>query len=310
MFVTGGNGFIGTHLIARLSQLGARVYALSRQRQPRRQEQPCLSSTVHWLQGDLVDLSTATALLNSIRPDIIFHLASHVVGARTSDAIIPTFQCNLMTTVNLLTAAREVGCARFILSGSQEEPTPGSSEMVPCSPYAASKVASSAYARMFHALYRLPVVILRIFMVYGPAQRDQRKLIPYVIRCLLKAEAPKLASGERLVDWVYVSDVVEGLLASAYAHDVAGKTIDIGSGELVSVRSAIDTLVHLIGNGIDPLYGAIADRPLERVRVADTRLAQELLRWSPRVRMNEGLRDTIAWYERTRKSCRTEIGVG
>src|SRR5688500_1908751 len=163
---------------------------------------------------------------------------------------------------------------------------------------------------MFHALYGLPIVILRIFMVYGPAQRDHRKLIPYVIRCLLQAEAPKLASGDRLVDWAYVADVVEGLLASAYAPGVDGKTIDLGSGELVSVRSAMDQLARLIGNGIAPLYGAIADRLLERVRVADMRGAHELLRWAPRVRMNEGLRDTIAWYDKTHQSCRTEIGVG
>ena len=92
-------------------------------------------------RGDLAELSTGRELLKAVRPDVIFHLASHVVGTRSVDAIVLTFQCNLRTTVNLLTAAREFGCARFILSGSQEEPA-CSSDVVPSSSYAVTKWAS------------------------------------------------------------------------------------------------------------------------------------------------------------------------
>ena len=291
VFVTGGTGFIGRHLLNRLAQLNARVYAVSRA------PQPPTSSIVRWYQGDLADLATAQRLLESIRPDLIFHLASHVVGERSPDAIVPTFQSSLMTTVNLLTAAEKVGCGRFVLSGSQDEPLPGNSEGVPCSPYAVTKWASSAYARMFHALYRLPVVILRIFMVYGPAQRDTQKLMPYVILSLLNGDVPKLASGQRPVDWIYVDDVVEALLASALAGHVEGKTIDIGSGRLETVRTVIECIVRLIGSDVAPAFGARPDRPLEEVRVADTKPARELLRWAPHVALEEGLKRTIAWYE-------------
>lgn len=292
IFVTGATGFIGSHLLSRLCELGARVYAVSRGQQP---DTRC---AIQWYEGNLADLPTARTLLKAIRPHFVYHLASHVVGARGTEAIVPTFQCNLMTTVNLLTAAQAVGCERFILPGSLEEPSSNDTEAVPSSPYAVTKWASSAYARMFHALYQFPVVILRVFMVYGPAQRDLQKLIPYVIGSLLKGQVPQLTSGQRPIDWIYVDDVVEALVASALAHNVVGKTIDIGSGEVKTVQTVVETLARCMGFDGPPSFGARPDRQFEQVRVADRRAAEELLGWTPQVSLDEGLQRTILWYER------------
>jgi nucleoside-diphosphate-sugar epimerase len=234
--------------------------------------------------------------LTSIKPDVIFHLASHVVGTRELDAIMPTFRDNLMSTVNLLTVASEMGCQRIILTGSLEEPEFGDPHASPSSPYAAAKWASSAYARMFHALYNLPVVVLRVFMVYGPAQQDLRKLIPYVILSLLQGKTPQLASGQRLVDWIYVEDVVEGFLAAAQADDIEGCTINVGSGELVSIRDIVERLVRLINPHIKPIFGALPNRPLEQVRVADTASAYTMMRWQPTTSLQQGLQQTVDWY--------------
>lgn len=291
VFLTGGTGFIGRHLLDRLSAMGARVYAVSRG------QQSYGSPAIQWYQANMADLPTTRTLLEAIQPHVIYHLASHVVGTRSTDAIVPTFQSNLMTTVNLLTAAQSVGCERFVLPGSLEEPSSGGADVVPSSPYAVAKWAGSAYARMFHALYQVPVVILRVFMVYGPAQRDVNKLIPYVIRSVLKGDVPTLSSGQRPIDWIYVDDVVEALLAAGLAANLEGKTIDIGSGRATTVRSVVEKLVGLMGSDIHPLFGSRFDRPLEQVRIADTHAAEKLLGWTPKVSLDEGLKRTIAWYE-------------
>jgi nucleoside-diphosphate-sugar epimerase len=201
-----------------------------------------------------------------------------------------------MSTVNLLTVAQAIGCNRFILPGSLEEPSSDPSEVVPSSPYAVTKWASTAYARMFHALYQFPAVILRLFMVYGPGQRDERKLIPYVIGSLLKGEVPEVTSGQRAVDWVYVDEVVDALLTSAVADNIEGRTIDIGSGKTETVRTVVQTLARLMESDHAPSFGSRPDRPLEQVRVAHIHTAEQLLHWVPKVSLEEGLKRTIAWY--------------
>jgi UDP-glucose 4-epimerase len=290
ILVTGASGFIGSHLCRRLCKAGAEVHAISRTKHSKN------ANGLRWWQGDLAELKTVQKLLATIKPDLIFHLASLVAGARDMDLVMPMLRSNFLSTLNLLTVAAGLGCRRFILTGSQDEPEIGDPEAVPCSPYAAAKWASSAYGRMFHTLYQLPVVMLRVFMVYGPAQQDLRKLIPYVTLSLLRGEAPKLSSGQRQVDWIYVEDVVEGLLAAAQAVGVEGKMIDIGSGTLVSVRNVVEQLVHLINSQIEPLFGAIADRPLEQVRIADLIESHTLIGWQPTIPLGEGLRRTVEWY--------------
>jgi nucleoside-diphosphate-sugar epimerase len=238
------------------------------------------------------------ALFKAARPDYVFHLASHVAGSRAIDLVLPTFSANLTSTVNLLTAATELGCERILLTGSLEEPDPGPNHAVPSSPYAAAKFAASAYGRMFHALYETPVAILRLYMVYGPGQQDLKKLVPYVTLSLLKGETPQLSSGVRQVDWVFVDDVVEGFLAAATATGIEGNTIDIGTGQLASVRTVVEHLFELVRPGEVPAFGALTDRSLEQVRVADVEASFRRIGWRPQVSLHEGLRRTVEWYQK------------
>jgi UDP-glucose 4-epimerase len=254
-------------------------------------------TNLHWWRCDLAEVAGVQRVLHKIRPDVIFHLAGEVVGSRSADCVMPTFRSNLMSTINLLTVAGEIGSPRVVLSGSLEEPRPEEREAIPCSPYAAAKWASSAYARMFCALYQLPVVIVRIFMVYGPAQRDLKKLIPYVIFSLLRGEAPKLSSGTRLVDWIYVEDVMEGLLMAGQSHSTNGSTIDIGSGQLVPIRTVVEFLVNTVNPRINPLFGAIPDRSFEQIRKADVAKSKASMGWTPTTSLQEGLRRTVDWYK-------------
>jgi len=294
VLVTGGSGFIGSHLCRRLCNAGTEVHAISRRKRPG-------ENNLQWWQGDLSDSATVRDLVTAVKPDVIFHLASHVMGARNLENVMPTFRSNLLSTVNILTVASEIGCRRIVLSNSLEEPDPGDPTSIPSSPYAAAKWASSGYARMFHALYQLPIVILRLFMVYGPAQQELGKLIPYVTLCLLRGEAPRLTGGQREVDWIYVDDVVDGLIAAAQATNVEGNTIDIGSGELVSIRNVVEHLTRLTNPKIDPLFGALAERPLEQVRKADIAAALARIGWKPKTSLREGLENTVNWYRQEAK---------
>jgi len=288
--ITGANGFIGSHLCQRLGADGAEVHAVYRSNRPRQEGQ------ARWWQADLSDEASVRRLFREVRPEVIFHLASHVKGAPDLQHVLPTFQSNLQSTVNLLAVAAETGCRRMVLTGSLAEPDAHNGELFPTAPYAAAKWASSGYARMFHALYQFPVVIARVFMVYGPAQVDLTKLIPYATLSLLRGETPKITSGDRLVDWIYVSDVVDGFIALAKAPGVDGATIELGSGTLVSIREIVQQLASVVDPRARVEFGALPDRPLEPTRIAKTAETFARMGWKPQVPLLEGLKRTVEWY--------------
>lgn len=288
--VTGGAGFIGSALSTRLAALGAEVHSASR-----RPEGPSAAQR-HW-SLDLAEAAPVNRLITQLRPDYVFHLASHVWGAPDLKHFLPTFHSNLQTSVNLFAALSEAGgCKRVITTGSLVEPDAGSGQSVPNSPYAAAKWASASYARMCHALYGLPVAIARVFMVYGPAQQDEGKLVPYTIRCLQRGEAPQISSGRHVYDWVFVDDVVEGFLGIASAQNASGKSVDLGTGIQTTTIELVETLCELMGGRVRPLYGVLADRPLEPLRVADRERAFQQVGYRSIVSLREGLQRTIDWY--------------
>jgi UDP-glucose 4-epimerase len=290
ILVTGASGFIGSHLCIRLCQEGTEVHAVYRTRRPAE------LAGQQWWQADLADLAEVKKIVGQTRPEVIFHLASHVKGAPDLEHVLPTFQSNLQSTVNLLTVAAESNCRRVVLTGSLAEPEIENGEKFPSAPYAAAKWASSGYARMFHALYKLPVTIARVFMVYGPGQSDVTKLIPHATLSMLQGYRPQISSGGRLVDWIYVSDVVDGFIALADATDVDGVTVDLGSGSLVSIRTIVEQLTRLIGGGANVEFGALPDRPLEPTRLAKTAETFARIGWKPQVPLQEGLERTVNWY--------------
>lgn len=294
ILLTGVTGFIGRHLARRLVAHGAEVWGVFRR--------PVLEGGedgVCYRNGDLSIIGTVEALFQEIRPDIVFHLASHVAGARGLELVQPTLQSNLVAAVNILCGAAGMESPpRVILAGSMEEPDPNV-DGVPSSPYAAAKSAATAYARMFADLYRLPVAIARIFMVYGPDQPDKRKLVPYVIRSLLAGRAPSLTSGARAVDWIYIDDLVDGLLAMALAgagDALRGCQVDLGTGRMTTVCEVVEQLSGIAETGVEPTFGSLADRAREQERAADTARTEALIGWRSRVSLGDGLRRTFEWY--------------
>lgn len=291
VLVTGAGGFIGSNLCRHLIHAGAEVHGVYRDASQTERD-----PLVRWWKGELSDFGSTRDLLKRVKPDIIFHLASYVAGSRDLELVLPTFNSNLAGSVNLLTAATELGCQRIIITGSMEEPAGCDSLAIPASPYAAAKWAGSAYARMFHALYGTPVAIARVFMVYGPGQRDLAKLVPYTVLALHRHQIPKLTSGTRQIDWIYVDDVANGLLAMAQAPDIEGRTMDLGSGATVSIQDIVLRLVAIMQADIEPDFGSLPDRPMEQVRVADINDTFAKTGWKPETALEQGLKATAAWY--------------
>jgi len=294
ILVTGASGFIGGHLCRHLVAAGHRVIGTSRQ------HPDLLPPGVVPSALDIADPSAVRTLVSREKPAIIFHLASCVKGGRGLALVRPTFEANLAGTIYLMEAAAEAGCQRFVLTGSLEEPD--DARTPPSSPYAAAKMAASAYARMFHALYGFPAVIARVFMVYGPDQKDQAKLIPYVINSLLQNRSPEMGGGTRPVDWIYVHDVVEGLVRMASAEGLEGETVELGTGRLVTVRAVVERLAQQIGSGVPLRFNPAMDRPMEQVRAANAAATEEQLRWTPPTSLDDGLRATIAWHRQQRST--------
>ncbi|MGN9785153.1 NAD-dependent epimerase/dehydratase family protein [Nonomuraea sp. ZG12] len=333
VLVTGATGFIGGHLVARLSSLGAQVHAVSRRPpaagpgEERHDEQRPGGQRhdVQWHVADLSDAAATTDLVARVSPEVVLHLASEVTGVREPATVAPTFAGNLTAAVNLLTAVTGTPVRSVVLAGSVEEPRDG---LAPSSPYAAAKAAATGYARMFHALWQVPVSVLRVAMVYGPGQPDTTKLVPYVTSSLLRGQEPELTSGSRMVTWVYVEDVVDAFVLAGADGAAAGQVLDIGTAEPVSIRDTVELLATLVndtavartmtvgpgedprgrsvdrtaangplaGRTVRPRFGAVAARPLDRTQRSDPGPAERVLGWRPATSLEAGLRQTIAWY--------------
>lgn len=282
VLVTGASGFLGQHLCAALLRSGAVVHATSRQ-------PPTNIGYITWHRVNLSDRVAVGNIVAATAPAIVFHFSSLANARRDLSLVVPTFEAEVLSTLNLLLALHGRSVERLVLAASSEEPA---DDDVPSSPYAAAKATSRAYARMFHTLYDMPAILVRIFMSYGPGQPDW-KLIPYVLRCLREGHSPQVASSDRAIDWIYVSDVVEGVLAVAAASAAVGRTVDVGSGQVATIRELAETIRRLTGSDVPIEYVAGTARTNEVERRANLAQMKQLCRWQPQVTLEQGLRHTI-----------------
>ncbi|MEU5859558.1 NAD-dependent epimerase/dehydratase family protein [Nonomuraea sp. NPDC047529] len=288
VLVTGAAGFIGSHLVRRLRSLGAQVHAISRRPQRARHGEI-------WHQTRLDDAGDTSRLFRSVRPNLLFHLAGEVTGSRGDEVVRATLESNVVGAVNVLSAAREHG-VRTVFTGSIEEPRPGNDHAPPSSAYAMSKWAATGYAQLYHRLWDLPVTVLRPSMVYGPAQPDTTKLVPYVTLCLLRGERPRLTRGAKLADWIYVDDVVDAFVLAGTSDKAVGHTLDIGTGLKTPAHEIVERLYRIAGAPTRPEFGSAPDRPHDITQVGDIAPAADRLGWRPATDLDEGLRRTVNWY--------------
>jgi UDP-glucose 4-epimerase len=173
--------------------------------------------------------------------------------------VLPTFGTLLASSVALLSAVQDGDVGRLVLVGSTDEPCAGGT---PASPYSAAKAAMTAYAKLYAEAFAAPVVCVRPSETFGPGQAPT-KLLPYAAAAVLRGERPRLTSGTRRGDWIYVDDVVDGLLAAARdAPD--GAEVDLGTGRLRSNREVVEGLLAALGTDVRPLWGRSWTVPASR----------------------------------------------
>ncbi|WP_128699664.1 NAD-dependent epimerase/dehydratase family protein [Candidatus Velamenicoccus archaeovorus] len=308
VFVTGADGFIGSHLTQRLIEDGAKVHVFLKKGANHTRLKDVVSRLAVW-EGDIRNFRKVVSCLKKIKPAFIYHLAALRNAARQPELIEEMMDVNVRGTVSLLTAALEalprLKC--FINTGTCEEygngPVPFRERQreTPVSPYSASKVAATYYGQMMFSSFGLPVMTLRPFLTYGP-QQDKDMFIPALIaHCLERRDFP-MTEGDQTREFNYVSDVVDAFICAARRFGIClGEVINVGNGREYTIFDVAQKVVKLVGNPISLLKGAIPKRAGEAIRFfSDNKKAHILLRWRPRVGLDEGLKKTIAWYRKNR----------
>jgi nucleoside-diphosphate-sugar epimerase len=288
VLVTGASGFIGSHLCSRLLEGGAEVHAVSRV------SRASSGTGIRWLQADVEDLDTARQVVAAVKADVVFHLGGMANGGAELRLVVPTFRSLAMTAVNMLTAVAETGCQRILLVGSLDEPMDESIEVRPRTPYGAAKLVSSAYARLFHEAFGVPAAIVRPYMAYGPGQPEW-KVIPYIIGSLLKGERPRLNNANRGLDWIYITDTIDGFIRAACVPGLEGATIELGSGTATRIGDIATRLAAMVAPGLMPLEvgsrSSAAPPCVANIAETSTRIG-----WAPITPLEEGLSLTLNWY--------------
>jgi UDP-glucose 4-epimerase len=302
VLVTGAEGFIGSHLARRLAGEGARVSGLVR---------PGADlSRLDGLEGkidlhplDIREGEALARLAGDLRPRLVFHLAAVTDPSRSPAGLERCLAVNFSGTLNLLRALENLSCERLVAVDTAEiygrNPAPFREEMPPdpVSPYSLSKAAATLLCRTWAAAYGFPVTVLRLFLVYGPGQGEER-FLPQLIEAGLSGRPLKMTPGEQTREYTYIDDAVEGLLRAA-RRGPPGEVINLGSGEEVSLGDLARMTGEILGREIviNPERLPYRDNEIRRF-VGDHGKAAGLLGWRPAVSLPEGLARTVEWHRK------------
>jgi nucleoside-diphosphate-sugar epimerase len=301
--VTGGAGFIGSHLAEELTRRGDRVRVVDSFITGKRHNLAHIPG-VELLEGDLADIAVAQKAVAGI--EYVLHQAAIPSVPRSVDDPITSNRANIDASLNVLVAARDAKVKRVVYAGSSsaygDTPTlPKQEDMPtkPLSPYALQKLVGEHYMRMFTGLYGLETVTIRYFNVFGPRQdpgSPYSGVISLFTRALLENRAPIIyGDGEQTRDFTYIANVVDGVLRACTA-DVSGMVLNVATGSRISLNELFRVLRDLTGKtGIAPTYGPARAGDV-RDSQADITRARQLLGYEPHVTLEEGLRRTVDWY--------------
>jgi UDP-glucose 4-epimerase len=301
VLVTGGGGFIGSHLVRRLLDEGHEVRVLDNFATGRRENLLEILDAIELIEGDIQSDERAHTAVRGC--EVVFHQAALPSVPRSIQDPLTTNAVSVTGTLNVLLAARDADVRRVIFSSSSSiygagKELPKREDMValPISPYAVGKLAAEGYCRAFSEVYDLETVCLRYFNVFGPRQdplSQYAAVIPNFISAFLREEPSTVyGDGEQTRDFTYVDNVVQANVLAAEARDVSGRTYNVACGKSISLNQIIDQLQQLTGHDLEPVY---VDRRAGDVphSLADVSRATRDLGYAPEVCFEEGLQRTL-----------------
>jgi UDP-glucose 4-epimerase len=314
--VTGGAGFIGSHIAEALVRRGDGVRVLDNLSTGYLSNLDAIRDRIEFVEGDLVDAPLVAEVVQGV--DCIFHEAALASVPRSVAAPLDTNAACVTGTVTLLDAARRAGVRRLVYASSSsvygDQPTSPKRETdlpAPISPYGAAKLAAEYYCRSFTATYGFETVSIRYFNVFGPRQdpgSPYSAVIPLFITAMLSGKQPVVyGDGGQSRDFTFVANVVHANLLAADAPNAAGRAMNAANGRSITLLELLDALNELLGTDVKPIHDP--PRPGDiRDSMADIALARNLLGYKPQVDFHEGLRRSIDYYREIagKKGGRTE----
>ncbi len=308
--ITGGAGFIGSHLVRELLRRRQKVKVLDNFSTGKKDNLRGCLDRVELIRGDVRDLSVVRRAVRGT--DYVLHQAALASVPRSIDHPLETNQVNVEGTLNLLQAARESGTKRFVLASSSSVygtsprlPKRESARPRPISPYAISKFTGEQYCRVFFQLYGLQTFCLRYFNVFGPRQDPNSQyaaVIPKFILALLNGKRPVIyGDGRQSRDFSFVSNVVQANILACRTPLAGGQIFNVACGRRYTIDDLAARLSRILGFRDEPVH---ADpRPGDvRHSLADITRARKMLGYRPQVSFQEGLERTVAWFRRARKA--------
>ncbi len=305
--VTGGAGFIGSHLVRALIERGDSVRVLDNYETGRRENLDGVMDKIDMLEGDMREPETAAAAAADM--DYVLHQAALPSVPRSVEAPVETSNINVMGTVNLLEAARQAKVRRFVYAASSSAYGDQAGDakvetMTPCplSPYAAAKLAGEQFCKSFTNCFGMETICLRYFNVFGARQNPNSQysaVIPLFICAALSGKQPTIdGDGSNTRDFTYIDNVVLGNLLAAQSDKGSGETMNLATGKYVTVLELWNKIASILDVGTEPRFGSPRPGDVEH-SLANIEKARDLLGYEPEVDFDEGLRRTIACYQQS-----------
>ncbi len=303
--VTGGAGFIGSHIVEELVRRGKKVRVLDDFSAGQMSNLRTVRKKIDLIRGDIRNVKTVKKALRGVK--FVTHQAALRSVPKSMDNPTEFNEVNVQGTLNLLIAAHQAGVQRFVFASSSSVygetkrlPERETDPLSPVSPYAATKIMGEIYCRMFWQTYKLPTVALRYFNVFGPRQSLENKyavVVPKFIACLAKNQRPPIhGDGKQSRDFSYITDVVSAnLLSLAASKKACGRVYNVACHRRYSVLDLLRRLNRLMGKNIKPIFTPIRQGDVKHT-LADISQAKKYLKYRPKVSFDEGLSRTINWF--------------